>query len=54
MLFRESKKKSKIIDWWEKARIAIQLAKNMLEERENLELTQLNEILSRRKEITSI
>ena len=47
MLFRESKKKSKeIIDWWEKARIAIQLAKNMLEERENLEVTQLNEILS--------
>ena len=52
MLFRESKKKSKeIIDWWEKARIAIQLAKNMLEERENLELTQLNEILSDAKKL---
>ena len=52
MLFRESKKKSKeIIDWWEKARIAIQLAKNMLEERENHELTQLNEILSDAKKL---
>ena len=52
MLFRESKKKSQeIIVWWKKAQDAIELAKNMLGERETLDLNQLSEILSEAKKL---
>ena len=37
--------------WWEKARDAIVLAKNMLGERETLDLNQLSEILSEAKKL---
>ena len=52
MMFSESKKKSQeVIMWWEKAQAAIVLAKNMLGERETLDLNQLSEILSEAKKL---